>query len=78
MQHLRQLFSRAREADPRRFDAWLTGVLLAGAMVEIVLLHANGAHRWASVPVTLIALVPLYWRRTHTFEAARPSGSRSC
>ncbi|HEX5911159.1 MAG TPA: histidine kinase [Thermoleophilaceae bacterium] len=69
MRHLRQLFSRAREADPRRFDAVLTGVLLAGAMVEIVLLHANGANRWASIPVTLIALVPLYWRRTHTLEA---------
>ena len=69
MQRLRELFTRAREADPQRFDLVLTAVLVVAAMVEIALLNSHGAHRWSTVPVALVALVPLYWRRTHTVAA---------
>ena len=75
MQPLRNVFARARGADPRRFDLVLTGVLLAGAMVEIVLLHAHGANRWASIPITLLGIVPLYWRRRYTVQACVAFGA---
>ena len=75
MQPLRNVFARARGADPRRFDLVLTGVLLVGAMVEIVLLNAHGANRWASIPITLLGIVPLYWRRRYTVQACVAFGA---
>ncbi|HYI35921.1 MAG TPA: histidine kinase [Thermoleophilaceae bacterium] len=75
MQWLRQLFSRARGADPRRFDLVLAGVLLATALVEVLLLGFSDASWWVGIPVAVAATAPLLLRRSHTVEACALFGA---
>ena len=75
MQRLRQLFSRAREADPRRFDLVLTGVLVAVALAEVLVLGFSDASWWVAIPVAVAACAPLLLRRSHTVEACALFGA---
>lgn len=63
------LFSRARDADPRTFDLVLTGVLLAGALAEVVLLNnPKGYSQPLTALVALLAIPPLVVRRRFALE----------
>ena len=75
MQHLRNLFSRARGADPRTFDLVLAGILLCTTLVELFVLGFSDAAWWIRIPMAIAATAPLLLRRSRTVEACALFGA---